>query len=174
MTLAIALLVLWMSVTIELAWNGVLPHGALLLPVACGILFWTRSVSGLLLATTALLIDWIARPGFLPLCPMLLPAISAFLICPSSTRDDYSTRRRSVLTLLTPLHLPLLTLAAVILQLIGQRNPVDLPVGNDTSSFLAESLPSMLMISLPLSAGISMLIRLADELGLRRSSRHWI
>lgn len=171
---AIAAGILWMSITIELAWSGTLPQGALLLPIACGIMFWMRSVSGILVATTALLFDWIARPGFVPLCPMLIPVLAACLISPSTTRDDYSTHRRSIMKMLTPLHLPLLTLAAIMLHLIGQRNLSELSTLNEIPSVLATAMPSLLMISLPMSAGISMLMRLADELGLRRASRQWI
>ena len=174
MKIILALAILWMSIAVELAWSGSMPHGALVLPIACGIMFWTRSVTGMLLSATALLIDWIARPGFLPLCPMLLPAIAAGLISPSSKPDDYSSRRQSVAKMLTPLHLPFITLMAVSLQLIGQLNLSSMPAAVDIQSAVKTSLPSLLMISLPISAGISMLMRLADELGLRRASQSWI
>ena len=85
------LVILWMTIAVELAWSRSLPHGALVLPIACGIMFWMRSVTGILLSATALLIDWVARPGCLPLCPMLLPAIAACLISPSAKPDDYSS-----------------------------------------------------------------------------------
>ena len=174
MKIILVLAILWMSIAVELAWSGSMPHGALVLPIACGIMFWMRSVTGMLLSATALLIDWIARPGFLPLCPMLLPAIAAGLISPSSKPDDYSSRRQSVAKMLTPLHLPFITLMAVCLQLIGQLNLSSMPAAVDIQSAVKTSLPSLLMISLPISAGISMLMRLADELGLRRASQSWI
>ena len=174
MKIVLALAILWMSIAVELAWSGAMPHGALVLPIACGIMFWMRSVTGILLSSTALLIDWVARPGFLPLCPMLLPAIAACLISPSSKPDDYSSRRRSFSKKLTPLHLPFMTLIAVILQLVSQLNLSSMPAFLDVQLTVATSLPSLLMISLPISAGISMLMRLADELGLRRASQHWI
>lgn len=170
----LAMAILWTSIAVELAWSGSLPHGALLLPIACGIMFWMRSVAGILLSATALLIDWIARPGFLPLCPMLLPAIAACLISPSSKSDDYSSRRRSFAKKLTPLHLPFITLIAVGLQLIGQLNLSSMPAVEDVQLAVTTSLPTLLMFSLPISAGISMLMRLADELGLRRANEHWI
>ena len=170
----LTLAILWMSIAAELAWSDSVPHGALVLPIACGIMFWTHSVTGILMSATALLIDWIARPGFLPLCPMLLPGIAACLISPSSKPDDYNSRRQSFAKMLTPLHLPLITLMAVSLQLVGQLNLSSLPAVVDIQSAMKTSLPSLLMISLPISAGISMLMRLADELGLRRASQHWI
>lgn len=174
MRLVLVLAMLWMSIAVELACSGSMPHGALVLPLACGIMFWMRSVSGIVLSATALLLDWVARPGFLPLCPMLLPAIAACLISPSAKPDDYSSRRRSFAKKLTPLHLPFITLLAVSLQLIGQLNLSSLPAVADVQLAVKTSLPSLLMISLPISAGISMLMRLADELGLRRASQHWI
>jgi hypothetical protein len=58
--------------------------------------------------------------------------------------------------------------------LIGQSNLSATTAWADLSATVGASLPSLLMISLPISAGISMLMRLADELGLRRTSQDWI
>ena len=49
-----------------------------------------------------------------------------------------------------------------------------IPALAEIESALKTTLPSLLIISLPVSAGISMLMRLADELGLRRASQNWI
>jgi hypothetical protein len=174
MRIVTTLVILWMSTVVELTWSDSLPHGALLLPIVCGVMFWMRSVTGILLPAAALLIDWIARPGFLPLCPMLLPGIAACLISPSSRPDHYSSRRQSFGRMLTPLHLPLITLLAVSLQLIGQLNLSSMPTLIEVQSAVRTSLPALLVISLPVSAGISMLMRLADELGLRRTRQQWI
>ncbi len=174
MRIATTLAILWLTIAVEIAWSHSLPQGALLLPIACGIMFWMGSGTGILLSATALLIDWIARPGLLPLCPMLLPAVAVCLIRPASKSDDYRSRRQSVLKMMTPLHLPLFTLLAVGLQLIGQMNLSAIPLLAEIDSALKTTLPSLLIISLPISAGISMLMRLADELGLRRASQNWI
>ena len=174
MRIALALAILWLTIAVEIAWSQSLPQGALLLPIACGIMFWMGTGTGILLSATALLIDWIARPGFLPLCPMLLPAAAVCLISPSTKSDDYRSRRQSFLKMMTPLHLPLFTLLAVGLQLIGQMELSALPSMSEMSATLKNSLPSLLIICLPISAGISMLMRMADELGLRRASQNWI
>ena len=174
MRIALSLAILWLTIAVEIAWSQSLPQGALLLPIACGIMFWMGTGNGILLSATALLIDWIARPGFLPLCPMLLPAMAVCLISPSSKSDDYRSRRQSFLKMMTPLHLPLFTLLAVGLQLIGQMNWSAIPALAEIDSALKTTLPSLLIISLPISACISMLMRLADELGLRRASQNWI
>ena len=174
MRIALAMAILWMTIAVEIAWSQSLPQGALLLPIACGIMFWMGTGPGILLSATALLIDWIARPGFLPLCPMLLPAVAVCLLSPTSKSDDYRSRRQSFLKMMTPLHLPLFTLLAVGLQLIGQLNLSAFPALAAINAAVETSLPSLLIISLPISAGISMLMRLADELGLRRASQNWI
>jgi hypothetical protein len=49
-----------------------------------------------------------------------------------------------------------------------------MPAAVDIQFAVKTLLPALLMISLPISAGISMLMRLADELGLRRASQQWI
>ena len=174
MKIALSLVILWLTIAVEIAWSQSLPQGALLLPIACGIMFWMGTGTGILMSATALLIDWIARPGFLPLCPMLLPAMSVCLISPTSKADDYRSRRQSILNMMAPLHLPLFTLLAVGLQLIGQMNWSPMPAVVELNAAVKTTLPSLLIISLPISAGISMLMRLADELGLRRASQNWI
>ncbi len=174
MRIVLALAILWLTIAVEIAWSQSLPQGAFLLPVACGIMFWMGSGAGILLSATALLVDWIARPGFLPLCPMLLPAVAVCLISPKSNTDDYRSRRQSVVNMMAPLHLPLVTLLAVGLQLVGQLNWSAIPAMAEIDFALKFTMPSLLIISLPISAGISMLMRLADELGLRRASQNWI
>ena len=105
---------------------------------------------------------------------MLLPAVAVCLISPKSKSDDYRSRRQSFLKMMTPLHLPLFTLLAVGLQLIGQMNLSAVPALAEIDLAMKTTLPSLLIIRLPISAGISMLMRLADELGLRRASQNWI
>lgn len=174
MRILFAMSILWLTIAVEIACSQVFPHGALLLPVACGTMFWMSSGTGILLSASALLIDWIARPGLLPLCPMLLPSVAVFLIRPVSRTDEYRSRRKSLFHLMTPLHLPLMTMLAIGLQLMGQVNPASATAFDNVSAELRTSLPSLLIIGLPISAGIAMLMRLADELGLRRANQNWI
>lgn len=154
MRIALAMAILWLTIAVEIAWSQSLPQGALLLPVSCGIMFWMGTGTGISLSATALLIDWIARPGFMPLCPMLLPVVAVGLISPTSKSDDFRSRRQSFLRMMTPLHLPLFTLLAVGLQLIGQMNLTSIPASAELDSALKTMLPSLLIISLPISAGI--------------------
>lgn len=159
--------VIGVTMAVELANPSRLPHGSLLLPVICGCLFWLRSTTGLILSGTMLLLDWIARPSFLPLCPMLAPMLAVVCLAPSTRSDEYSTGR-SWLRVPAPLQLPLLTLAAVILQSLGSLSPEQWLSLPDQASAVLENLKLVLIIALPVSAVISLTIRMADEFGMRR------
>jgi hypothetical protein len=159
--------VMWVTLAVELANPSRLPHGSLLLPIICGCLFWLRSTMGLILPGTMLLLDWIARPSFLPLCPMLVPMLAVVCLAPSTRSAEYSTGR-SWLRVPAPLQLPLLTLVSVILQSLGSLLPeqwLSLPA---QASAVLENLKMVLIIALPVSAVISLTIRMADEFGMRR------
>ena len=54
MRIALALAILWLTIAVEIAWSQSLPQGALLLPIACGIMFWVGSGTVILLSATAL------------------------------------------------------------------------------------------------------------------------
>ena len=54
MNIVLTLAILWVSIAVELAWFGAMPQGAIVLPIACGIMFWMRSVTGILVSATAL------------------------------------------------------------------------------------------------------------------------
>ena len=158
--------VLWFTLAVELSLPNALPQGSLLLPVCCAVMYWTRSASSLLCCGLGLLLDWIARPTSLPLCPMLLPALMAVSLAPSSRQTDYRSR---VLRLPAPLQLPLLTLCAVLLHIMSHvpvesysRLPSMVPD-------LVASTRSLLLVALPLSAFGSLMIRFGDEFGLRRT-----
>ncbi len=166
-TLAAACL-LWMSTAVEMAWPSALPHGAVLLPVACGVIFWTRSSVGLILSSAVLLLDWIARPTLLPLCPMILPIVAVLCIAPSIQSDDFGQRRFS-LRVPVPLLLPALTLIAVVLQTVSSIPFPQFTAAATLLPFVTDRLQPLAIMALPFSAGISLLIRCADEFGLRRS-----
>ncbi|MGB0740009.1 MAG: hypothetical protein ACPGXX_08040, partial [Planctomycetaceae bacterium] len=55
------LLLLWLAISAELAYSGLLPHGAVLFPLAAGILLWRSTAQNLLIAGGMLLLDWVAR-----------------------------------------------------------------------------------------------------------------
>ena len=153
---------------LEMAWPSALPHGAVLLPVACGVMFWTRSSVGLILSSAVLLLDWIARPTLLPLCAMILPVVAVLCVAPSVQSDDFGKRRFS-LCIPVPLLLPALTLIAVVLQIVSSIPVPQFMAVATLLPFVTDRLQPLAIIALPFSAGISLLIRCADEFGLRRS-----
>lgn len=160
--------ILWCAMAAELARPGLLPHGSLLLPMVCGVIFWTRSTVGLLLTGFVLLLDWIARPSQLPLCPMVVPLLAVLCIAPSPRNDEYRNRT-PLLRVPSPLQLPLLTVMALVLQSLGSLSWVQWKTLPAVAPALAETAQSLAMIALPLSAILSLMIRMADEFGMRRS-----
>ncbi|MFN9719319.1 MAG: hypothetical protein ACK58L_11520 [Planctomycetota bacterium] len=162
------LITLWITMAVELTSPRAIPRGALLLPVCCGAIYWTRNASGLLCCGLGLLVDWIARPTSLPLCPMILPALAAVTLAPVPHHDGYRSRG-SRPRLPVALQLPLLTASAATLQIVSL---IPVEAWSDPSPLFPELLHetrSLLLIALPLSAMGSLLIRLADEFGIRRA-----
>jgi hypothetical protein len=98
---------------------------------------------------------------------MLAPMLAVVCLAPSTRSDEYSTGR-SWLRVPAPLQLPLLTLAAVILQSLGSLSPEQWLSLPDQASAVLENLKLVLIIALPVSAVISLTIRMADEFGMRR------
>lgn len=167
-TLFFAACVMWTVLAVELAWPSQLVRGSLLLPIACSVMYWTRSTAGLVLSGLVLLVDWIARPSQLPLCPMLLPLFTVLFIAPSVHNAEYRARVVAF-RLPVPLQLPLLTLAAVLLQTLGAVPLIQFLTPTQVSAVSVQNLNSLAIIALPVSAGVSLMIRMADELGMRRS-----
>jgi len=159
---------LWLALVTELAWPTLIPRGALLLPIVCGAMSWVRSSAGLAVAGLLLLLDWVARPTVLPLCPMLLPFVAVLCVAPSRHHDEY--RSRSVaLRIPQPLQLPLLTLMALLLQVVSEFSLSQWLKPDELLTLLADRGRMALMVAIPLSAMLSLLVRAGDELGLRRA-----
>jgi hypothetical protein len=167
-TLLAAACLIWMTLATELAWPTAVPHGALLLPIVCGVMFWTRSTSGLMLSGIVLLLDWIARPSALPLCGMLLPFAAAMCLAPSAHREEFRSGGLS-LEIPGPLQLPVLTLVAVLLHLLGTIPLTSLLTPTLILPDVLSTSKSLCIIALPVSAVLTLIIRIADEFGLRRS-----
>ena len=159
---------LWIMLAVELTWPRVLSQGAILLPVACAVMYWTRSATGILLTGLMLLVDWIARPSPLPLCSMGLPFLAAMWLSPSNRNEAYQTRP-SAFFVPMPLQLPLLTLAAMLLQTLGSIPFAAFAEPLQLVPQMGMSLKSLAIVALPVSAVLSLMIRVADEFGLRRS-----
>lgn len=163
-----AILLLWLCLSMELSGFGGIPDHSLILPVACAVMFWFRDGTGILLGGGALLVDWIARPTTLPLVAALIPALAVVLL--SRRPASVSYRRRRLPVLPSAWRLPLLTLVAVTLHLIS-----DLPLTADdlsraTITALRTHWTDVALIALPLSLLAALIVRLSDELGVRRVS----
>ena len=167
-TLLAAGCLLWVALVTELAWPTMIPRGTLLLPIVCGAMYWVRSSAGLAVAGLLLLLDWIARPTVLPLCPMLLPFLAVLCVAPSRHHNEY--RSRSVaMRIPQPLQLPLLTLTALLLQIVSEFSLSQWLKPDDLLRLLADRGGVAQMVAIPLSAVLSLLVRAGDELGLRRT-----
>jgi hypothetical protein len=167
-TIFVSACLMWLTLVLELAFPRVLPHGSLLLPVACSVMLWTRSTGGLILSGLMLLLDWVARPSTLPLCAMILPFAAAMCVAPSVQDDEY---RRPVarIRLPVPLHLPLMTVLALALQTVSSITVAQFQNMSVVAQELNETLLTTAVIAVPVSAIVSLLIRVADEFGVRRS-----
>ena len=99
---------------------------------------------------------------------MILPIVAVLFIAPSIQSDDFGQRRFS-LRVPVPLLLPALTLIAVVLQTVSSIPFPQFTAAATLLPFVTDRLQPLAIIALPFSAGLSLLIRCADEFGLRRS-----
>lgn len=155
----------WLAMMLEVSCTGLIPRGALFLPMVCAVLTWQVGARQLLVGGLLLLLDWIARPTLLPVVPLLLPFGLLLVVPPAPTRQ-YGGRRR--LRLPTPLQIPMLTIGATTLQCLAGLSYVQLPTTAELLMLARQDLTPLLLTALPVSAVLALLLRLADEFGLRR------
>ncbi|MFM7867530.1 MAG: hypothetical protein ACKPHU_25235 [Planctomycetaceae bacterium] len=160
-----AVICAWLAVMLEVSGTGLIPRGALFLPVICAVFTWQPGVRPLLIGGILLLLDWIARPTLLPAVPLLLP-FAVLLIVPHDARRRYGVRR--MLRLPAPLQIPLLTVIATGLQCLAGVSYPALPNSEELRLLVSHSLLPLLLVALPVSAVLALLLRLAEETGLRR------
>ncbi len=173
-SLIMFVVLLWASLVIEMAWPGWLPHGCLLFPVICGTIFWLQSPIAVIVTGMILLADWILRPGTLPLTMILVPLLSAAVLSGTLKSDTFVRRRGLFRRIPQPLQLPAMVLAMVVLNQIADAGGMMPWTSSEPGALLGELqlLPEKILPviyrALPVSGLISVVIRLADELGLRR------
>lgn len=165
------LLLLWLAISAELAYSGLLPHGAVLFPLAAGILLWRSTAQNLLIAGGMLLLDWVARPTVWPLAEFIIPVLYLFTSWRQRRDELFQRHRRTRIP--EPLQVPLLTLLLVLLHQLGQLNESSLLQIKSVLAAMQQAIP-LLMIALPLSAAMALLTKLAEELGIRRPVRQGI
>ncbi len=155
----------WGAMIIEQSRPDLLPAGAVLLPVVIAGMLWNRSAGGVVAGGVVLILDWIARRQGLPLLPVVLSLGVTLMLLQSSSIHQWGGRRTRVLqtpewvqpSALTVVGIGLLTGPAIVAH---HANFLDtLPVFGKYA-----------MISLPLSVLLTVLMKLADEFGLRQST----
>lgn len=176
-SLLIAGSILWLALTLELAWPARLPHGCLLFPSACATMFWFRNSRGLLVSSALILLDWIVRPTQLPLPATVLPLIGAAILAIGSHRPGHSRHIRPRWRIPEALQLPLVTVLALVLQAGSQVSADNISSLTHIAQHLGrishQQWPA-LVIAVPISAVLSLAFRAADELGLRRPAQQII
>lgn len=155
-------LLLWISLVAELAWSTILPHGSLLFPIVCATVFWFASSTSIMLIGLVLIVDTIVRPLAIPLNAVLTPLLAVAFLSASVSTDSYVRSRNPLRWIPQPLHLPLMAVLMVGLHSLSDRRWLDITV-----------LPTLIRV-VPFGACLSMLIRVSDELGLRRPWRQTV
>lgn len=168
-------ILLWTVLCLEVAFmqsSDWFSQGALLIPVTCAIVFWMRNAVGIAITTIALLFSWLAFPVGPPIVGLAMPLIAAWLLSPPGPQQ--SCRRTGWLQRCcpAPLHLPLFTVALILLQQIAcvadwRAEWHQAAIAQQIATSL-DQLLQVSAIAIPISAGLSLLIFVADELGLRR------
>lgn len=165
LTLLTPLLLLWLSISLELAMTASLPHGCLFFPLVVGILLWRLTAARLLLVGAMLLVDWIARPTVWPLAALVLPLL---MVCSNGAAGRVARYRDNSRRMIPePVQAPLLTLLLVLLHQLGRQSVGDWLQLQAVLLSVLESM-SLLSIAIPLSAVVSLLLKLSEELGIRR------
>ncbi len=166
-----AAILFWVGFSAELAWPQTVVRGSLILPLVMAILFWFRDARGIFLAGSCLLIDWVARPTSVPLTAVIVPLLAPVILARAPDSETRRFSRRPGPTIPFALHLPLLTLVGLAIQQISEFSGGD---GLSLFGQLAQiprSMAGPLLTAVPVSAALSLVVILADELGLRHSSR---
>lgn len=166
-SLLVAVLLTWVALVLEITFPAHIPGGSLIFPIACSICLWFRSTFGMLLCGVGLIVDAIVRPAPFPWVGVVIPLLAAFFCRGDSVQSPFR-KSRGWRLIPRALELPVLVLGAVCFDQ-AIRVPLDFWSFDTTVGFKClERLLPILMIALPLSGLGSLLIRVADEFGLRR------
>lgn len=160
--LVVLMMLAWGAMMLEQARPELLPAGAVLVPLAVTGMLWTRSGIGVFAGGGVLLIDWIARPQGLPLVPVILTCMVAFVLASRPSGDPWTGRRRRW-RLPEWLHPLALSMAGISLLVVPTMS-----MQSDLLSILLGELGQYAMIAVPLSLLLTGLMKLAGEFGFRR------
>ena len=162
-----SLLLSWFAVVLEIAFQNTIPRGTLFLPIACAVLLWAPAATALLTGGLLLLVDWTARPTLLPVVPFVIPFLTAALFSSRGHAGDYR-RSRFALRLPEAFQLPLFVLVALTLDQLSGIPVRDWSAGPPDLILILQKLQPLVLIAVPVSAGLTFLMKLAEETGLRR------
>lgn len=161
------LLTVWCALVLEMTFSDVLPRGAMFVPLVGAILLWAPTVRGLMTGGLLLLLDWIARPTLLPVVPFLIPVLATAMVAVRGSNRLYQ-QPRVRMRLPEAFQLPCLVAIAMLCDQLSQ-----IPINTWQSWDLAlwgawQKLQPVMLVAIPLSAGLALLMKLAEETGLRR------
>jgi hypothetical protein len=159
-SIAVWILLLWVSLVMEQSRADLLPSGSLLFPVGVGCLFWFRSGRGVVLAGSGFVVHWLLQQTLAPLDGAGMLLLTTVLLTRSreqSARSPLASRSvqrawwlQPVLVVLSGMLIHVLLTAAAhpgkVTELIGHR----------------------LGIAVFACIVLSFAARLAEELGFRR------
>jgi len=165
--LIFAMLPAWFSIVLETAFQNTIPRGTVFLPVVCAVLLWAPASITLLTGGLLLLVDWIARPTLLPLVPFVIPFLTAALF---STQERAGQYRRKHFRLRLPeaFQLPAFVLVALTLDQLSGIPWQDWQSEQLNLTQVLQGIQPLILIAVPVSAGLTFLMKLAEETGLRR------
>ncbi|MCA9062170.1 MAG: hypothetical protein KDA96_03905 [Planctomycetaceae bacterium] len=167
-----AVVVLWMVLALEQAAPGPIVRGGLLLPVCCAVIFFLRNAASVLLTGAALCLDWIIHPIGIPLNAAVLPWLTVVWLQTDADRIERLSGRNPFLRLPHPLRLPVLTLVALLLNVIVQPGLIMITDISATGTRIIEAVTPAALIAIPVSGLLSLGLYLCDELGLRSTLQH--
>ena len=161
------LLTAWCALVLEMAFSDVLLRGAIFVPLVGAILLWAPTVRGLMTGGLLLLLDWIARPTLMPVVPFLIPVVATAMVAVRGTSRLYQ-QPRVRMRLPEAFQLPCLVVIAMLCDQVSQ-----IPISAWQSWELVlwgawQKLQPVMLVAVPLSAGLALLMKLAEETGLRR------
>lgn len=161
-SIAVWILLLWISLVMEQSRADLLPSGSLLFPIGVGCLFWFRSGTGVVLAGFGFILHWLLLQTRAPLDGAGMLLMSAVLLTRrqswfyDSTKTPAGSRHA---WWLQPLLVVLIGVLIHVFLMTADRSPHRVE---------AAMAGQRLGVAVCATLALSLAARIADELGLRR------
>jgi hypothetical protein len=152
----------WGAMILEQSRPAVLPAGAVLQPLVIISILWNRTAGGVFAGGVVLILDWIARPQGIPLLPVVLTFAATMLLMRTASDPWAGTRARQP-------QLPewIQPIILVVIAILVSTGPAIVTQRTSLADAL-HLIRSYAMVSIPLTALMTGVMKLADEFGLRR------